>query len=161
MKTLYLVRHAKSSWKDSSLKDFDRHLNKRGLHDAPMMGKVLNKMKIEVDFIISSPAKRTKDTAQIIAREIGFLKEIRFDVDLYEATLEKLLSKIRNFDININKAMIVGHNPGLTRLANYLSKEFITNIPTCGVVALTFDNSWQNTTTKDCKIIFFEYPKKQ
>lgn len=161
MKTLYLVRHAKSSWKDMSIIDFDRPLNKRGLHDAPLIGSLLKNKKIDIELIISSPAKRAKETAKIIANQIGFKDNILFDKEIYEASLEKLISIIKNFDENINNVMLIGHNPGLTNLANYLSKEFITNIPTCGVVALTLNNSWKNMSAKDWKIIFFEYPKKK
>lgn len=160
MKTLYLMRHAKSSWKDTSIIDFDRPLNKRGLHDAPLIGSLLKSKKINIELIISSPAKRAKETAKILANELVFKGYIIFDEEIYEATLDQLISKIKNLDENINRVMLIGHNPGLTNLANYLSKEFITNIPTCGVVALTIEKSWKNIVAKDCEIIFFEYPKK-
>ncbi len=160
MKTLYLVRHAKSSWKDKSIIDFDRPLNKRGLHDAPLIGSMLRSKKIDLELIISSPAKRAKETAKILANELVFKGNILFDEEIYEASLDQLISKIKNLDENLNKVMLIGHNPELTNLANYLSKEFITNIPTCGVVALTIDKSWKNISAKNCKIMFFEYPKK-
>ncbi len=161
MKTLYLVRHAKSSWKDKSIIDFDRPLNKRGLHDAPLIGSMLRSKKIDLELIISSPAKRAKETANILANELVFKGNILFDEEIYEASLDQLISKIKNLDENLNKVMLIGHNPELTNLANYLSKEFITNIPTCGVVALTIDKSWKNISAKNCKIMFFEYPKKK
>jgi phosphohistidine phosphatase len=157
---LYLVRHAKSSWKDLSIDDFDRPLNTRGKKDAPLMGKILSKKKINVELIISSPAKRTRDTAIIIADKIDFSDKIIFNKSLYEASTDDLLAVIKNFINNLNNVMLIGHNPGLTNLVNYLCKEDLLNIPTCGIVALKFKKLWSEIERNDCEIIFFEYPKK-
>lgn len=157
---LYLLRHAKSSWRDLAIDDFDRPLNNRGLKDAPLMGQMLSKKNIIVDTVISSPAKRAIDTARIITNNLGYTKNIILDKNIYDASLSTLLSTIRNFDDNLKKIMLIGHNPGLTNLSNYLTKYFIENIPTCGVVALEFDKSWKDINPKDGNIIFFEYPKK-
>lgn len=158
---LYLLRHAKSSWRDLAIDDFDRPLNNRGLKDAPLMGQMLSKKNIIVDSVISSPAKRAIDTAKIITNNLGYTKNIILDKNIYDASLNTLLSTIRNFDDNLKKIMLIGHNPGLTDLSNYLTKYFIENIPTCGVVALEFDKSWKDINPKDGNIIFFEYPKKK
>ncbi|MFZ2322791.1 MAG: histidine phosphatase family protein [Ignavibacteriaceae bacterium] len=157
---LYLLRHAKSSWRDLAIDDFDRPLNNRGLKDAPLIGQMLSKKNIIVDAVISSPAKRAIDTARIITNNLGYTKNIILDKNIYDASLSTLLSTIRNFDDNLKKIMLIGHNPGLTNLSNYLTKYFIENIPTCGVVALEFDKSWKDINPKDGNIIFFEYPKK-
>lgn len=157
---LYLLRHAKSSWRDLAIDDFDRPLNNRGLKDAPLMGQMLSKKNIIVDTVISSPAKRAIDTARIITNNLGYTKNIILDKNIYDASLSTLLSTIRNFDDNLKKIMLIGHNPGLTNLSNYLTKYFIENIPTCGVVVLEFDKSWKDINPKDGNIIFFEYPKK-
>lgn len=157
---LYLLRHSKSSWRDLSIDDFDRPLNNRGLKDAPLMGQMLSKKNIIVDTIISSPAKRAIDTASIISNNLGYTKSIILNKDIYDASLSTLLFIIKNFDDNLKSIMLIGHNPGLTNLSNYLTKYFIENIPTCGVVALEFDKSWKDIIPKDGNIIFFEYPKK-
>ncbi|MDO8455226.1 MAG: histidine phosphatase family protein [Sulfurimonas sp.] len=161
MKRVYLIRHAKSSWKDSLLDDFERPLNKRGKSDAPLMGSRLKDKKIIPDIILSSPAVRAKRTAEIIAKKIGFEKEIVFKKDIYEAnatTLHKILTKIADKN---SVAFLFGHNPSLNELAEkYL--EFNENIPTCGVVEIEFDcDSWVDISVKNAKLVSFDYPKKE
>ncbi len=161
MKTLYLGRHAKSSWKNMELADIDRPLNKRGKRDAPFMGKLLADKGIKPDLIISSPAKRAVATAKVIASEINYPEEeIIFDENIYEATGRGLLEIISGTEEKYNSIMLFGHNPGLTVLNNNLSDHFIDNIPTCGVVALEFKTSWNEIELKSAGFIFFEYPKK-
>lgn len=160
MKYLILIRHAKSSWKNVSLDDFDRPLNKRGKNDAPLMGKVLRKKGISPDLVYSSPAKRASVTARIICDKINFPEEkIVFNNDLYESTGDKILDEIKQTNNNVNMLMVFGHNPGLTSLHNYLCEKFIDNIPTCGIVQLQFDGSWDNLNSKSAEQVFFEYPK--
>ena len=160
MKTLYLVRHAKSYWGDQSLADFDRSLNKRGKRDAPFMGKVLKEMEVAPDLIISSPAKRAKKTALEIAETLNYpSKKIVFKEELYDASSNDILSIVKNIDENILTAMIFGHNPGLTYLNNYISNKYIDNIPTTGIVALNLEVKWSEIDKYSCKQLFFEYPK--
>jgi len=90
MKKLYLIRHAKSSWEDITLDDFERPLNKRGEKDAPMMGKLLNKKNITADIIISSPSKRTKQTVKLITQQLQSTLKIIYNDNLYETTLDGL-----------------------------------------------------------------------
>ena len=161
MKTLYLVRHAKSSWKQPELTDFERPLNKRGKNDAPFMGKLLSEKGVNPELVISSPAKRAAVTAKIIASEINYPKEkIVFDENIYEATGRRLLEIISGTEEKYNSVMLLGHNPGLTVLHNNLSDHFIDNIPTCGVVALEFNKSWEKIELNSAGFMFFEYPKK-
>ncbi len=161
MKTLYLGRHAKSSWKNMELADIDRPLNKRGKRDAPFIGKLLADKGIKPDLIISSPAKRVAATAKVIASEINYpAEEIIFDENIYEATGRGLLEIISGTEEKYNSIMLFGHNPGLTVLQNNLSDHFIDNIPTCGVVALEFKSSWNEIALNSAGFIFFEYPKK-
>lgn len=160
MKTLYLVRHAKSSWKNQGLTDFDRPLNKRGKRDAPFMGEVLNDKKINPDFIISSSAKRAKKTATEIAAKIGFpLKKISFNDEIYEASMSTLVNLIKKLNDKYESVMIFGHNPSLTVLNNHISNHYIDNIPTCGIVALQFNKKWNELDKNSCEQIFFEHPK--
>ena len=112
MKSLYLVRHAKSSWKNPNLDDFERPLNKRGRKNAPFMGKVLKKLKVAPDLVISSPANRAATTARIIAAAINYpLKNIRYSEAIYEFGENALIHVVKQIDDTVNKAMVVGHNP--------------------------------------------------
>ena len=162
MKTLYLVRHAKSSWKDESLKDFDRPLNKRGQRDAPFMGEKLKEQKIKPDVIIASPAKRAKLTAKVLAKKIGFdADEIKWKKKIYDAFTEDLLEIIRGQKSEIDSLMIVGHNPELTSLSNYLTDFRIYNIPTTGISCIRFYcDTWEEIQPKSGEQVFFDYPKR-
>lgn len=161
MKTLYLVRHAKSSWKDSSLDDIERPLNKRGKRDAPFMGELLKEKVVIPDVVISSPAKRASKTAQIITEQIGYSKkDIIYAEEIYEASSRELVDFIKKLDDKYNSVMIFGHNPGFTMLNNFLSKKYIDNIPTCGIVALEFNNSWKEIEKNSAKMLFFDFPKR-
>ena len=160
MKTLYLVRHAKSYWGDQSLPDFERPLNKRGKRDAPFMGEVLNDKKVRPDLIICSPAKRTRKTALEIAERLRYPdKKILYDENLYEASSNTILEIIKSIDDKFDSVMIFGHNPGLTLLNNYISDKYLDNIPTCGMVALQSDKKWGEIGKNSCSHLFFEYPK--
>jgi phosphohistidine phosphatase len=161
MKQLLICRHAKSSWKDTSLADFDRPLNKRGKRDAPRMGKMLASNKIEPDLIVSSPAKRARQTATILAKELEFpKKKLSYMEAIYEASPEVLIDCIRSFDDRFDQAIIVGHNSGFTILANLLGNLQIPNVPTCGIVALDFAvRSWKEVKKKEGELLFFYYPK--
>lgn len=163
MKTLYLNRHAKSSWADAGLSDFDRPLNKRGKTDAPLMGKYLaEKRRISPEIIISSPAKRAIKTAEIIAKEIGYpAKKIVRNEKIYEAGPSSILEMIQKIDNSYNSAMLFGHNPGFTSLASYLLNVNIGNIPTCGICRIDFDtDSWRKVEIESGTLVFFDYPKK-
>jgi len=162
MKKLCLIRHAKSSWKYPELDDFERPLNARGKKDAPLMGKVLIKHKYHSDMILSSPATRAAFTARILAVIINFPEDnIYFHNHLYEADTSKMMSIIRETPENVNNLILVGHNPGLTSLANTLADHFVSNIPTCGIYCMKLTvTSWKELSEKSGKLIFFEYPKK-
>ena len=162
MKTLYLVRHAKSSWKYSDLDDFERPLNKRGHKNAPFMGRVLKKLKVTPDLVISSPANRAAMTARIIAAAINYpLKDIRYSATLYELSKNTLTRIVKQIDDSVNKAMIVGHNPTINGLANYIGDQPVGNIPTCGVFCVVLDiSSWEKISEHCGRLKFFEFPKK-
>ena len=160
MKNIFLVRHAKSYWGDQSLSDFDRPLNKRGKSDAPFMGKILKEKSVRPDFIISSPAKRARKTAMVIVDKIGYPEnKIIFSEGLYEASIKDILKILKQVDEVHQSVMLFGHNPGLTLLNNFISNNYIDNIPTCGVVALEFDKNWKELDKNSCTQLFFEYPK--
>ena len=160
MKKLYLVRHAKSSWKNHDISDKERPLNKRGKNDAPLMGKILNEKKLNPELIISSNAVRAKKTAFAIANEIDYPKEkIVLTDDIYEASTFELLKMIRKFDDAFDSVMLFGHNPALTGVYNYLIKHYIDNIPTCGVAGIEFEDNWDKIEEESGKFLFFLYPK--
>ncbi len=162
MKRLYLIRHAKSSWADPTLRDFDRPLNKRGKRDAPFMGKKLAEREIMPDFIMASSAKRAAKTARTIARAIEYpKKDIYFTEAIYLADEEGLYGIVRSCDESVTSLFLVGHNFGITDFAVSLSGEQIENIPTCGIAALEFDlESWQQVGPNTARMLFFDCPKK-
>lgn len=143
--------------------DFERPLNKRGRKSAPLMGKFLKKLKAAPDIIISSPASRAAMTARIIADMINYpLEKIRYSEHIYEFSNDALIYVIEQIDNAANKAMVVGHNPALTDLANYIGNQPISNIPTCGILRLDLDiTSWEKIDAHCGKVKFFEFPKKQ
>jgi phosphohistidine phosphatase len=161
MKTLTLVRHAKSSWKNNDLGDRERPLNARGKHDAPMMGQRIVAAGIRPSLIISSPAVRAWSTAKIIAREIGYPREfLQREKAVYLASLDSLLDVMVAQDAEFNNVLLVGHNPGLTQFANYLSPGITDNLPTAGVVAVEFDQEdWNLYTKPETRLIAYDYPK--
>lgn len=161
MKKLLIVRHAKSSWDDASLRDFDRPLNKRGSRDVPDMGKRLSAQGLIPDQIISSPANRAITTARGIAKELGYaLSAIHEEPDLYHAgtyTIREIISKTDN---NVNTLMIFGHNPGFTDLIVRLSDLNLYNLPTCAACGVAFDfESWEEILDKRGKKFYYDYPK--
>ena len=162
MKTIYLVRHAKSSWKYPDLDDFERPLNNRGRKNAPFVGTILKKLKVAPDLILSSPANRASMTARIIADKIGYpLEKIRYSENIYDFSANALMDVIKQLDNVVHKAMLVGHNPALTELANYIGDEAISNIPTAGVFCAELDiPSWAKISDRCGKLMFFEFPKK-
>ena len=161
MKTLFLVRHAKSSRDDPSLPDRDRPLDDRGKQDGPKMGKRLAKRDVKPDLLLSSPALRALTTAQLIAEEIGYkLKDIVVDDRLYASDADDLLAVIRALDKKLNRVMLFGHNPEFTDLAHRLSSEII-EMPTCAVVEFNFDTkAWSDVGERKPAKVVLDYPKK-
>jgi phosphohistidine phosphatase len=162
MKKLFIVRHAKSSWSDPNLDDFDRPLNKRGKKAGKEMGRRLAERNIHADALITSPAKRALATAKLIAKQISFSKKNIIKEPLfYEASNVDFLTVIKKMDDEVSTLMIFSHNPGLTALTNYLSGTDIYNIPTCGIAEIDFDiNSWKEIGESKGQLVSFDYPKK-
>ena len=157
VKHLYLLRHAKSSWKDSSLSDYERPLNKRGSANAPMMAQRFKKKHCKLDVIITSGALRAQTTASVFA-DILSCHNLHVNDSIYGASLLELLNLLHVNFKRYDHVMIVGHNPDLTELSNYLSNHYIENIPTCGMVALKFDA--KKIRKHSLQLQFFDYPKK-
>ena len=124
MKTLYVIRHAKSSWDLPGLPDFDRPLNERGKRDAPRMGKRLKEKRIVPDLMLSSPAKRALSTCKRIAEALGYSPDkIKTERSLYHADEDEILSVIKSVSDKHDVLMVFGHNPGLTDFTNQLGHE--------------------------------------
>jgi len=161
MKQLLLIRHAKSSWNDPSLADFDRPLNERGKQDAPEMAKRLSKRKIKINAFVSSPAKRARQTCKQFAAEFDFKKkDIILDPKLYEAGEEKLYSVVEDLKNKFDTVVIVSHNPGITSFANSLTEKKIDDMPTCSIFALKIDTKkWADFRDAKKEFWFFDFPK--
>lgn len=162
MKTLYLIRHAKSDRSDESLSDFDRPLNKRGLDDAPFMGSILLKSGVRPDLILSSPALRAKTTAIAFAQALSYPPDsIRYDHALYASDVETILSLIRDVSPSVETLFVFGHNPEISECADLITDGDIDDIPTCGVVAMRLKNdSWESIGANSAEISGFDFPKK-
>ena len=160
MKRLFIIRHAKSSWKDMSLDDFDRPLNKRGLNNVPLMAVRLKNKDVMPDIILSSSAKRAKKTALLLAKGLGFEKKIKFDEHIYDTLPSELHNKLNGISDKHDTAFLIAHNPELNMLAEDFV-DFEENIVTCGIVEIEFDcESWNEISRKNAKFISYDYPKK-
>lgn len=163
MKTLTILRHAKSSWDNRGLPDQQRPLSRRGEKDAPTMARRINDAGIRPSLIMSSSAVRAWCTAKIVARAINYPVEfLHREDDLYLADVERLLDLMSRQDNAFNSVMLVGHNPGLTEFANYLLPDVTDNIPTCGLVALNIDaDNWNLRERNAAELVLYDYPKNR
>lgn len=162
MKTICLVRHAKSSWKNTEMSDIERPLNKRGERDAPFMASILKEKEFAPELILSSPALRAFTTAKIFAETLGYPENnIKLDINIYESGAKVIFKTLKSIEKTVSNVMLFGHNPDITYLASFLSGVYIDNIPTCGIVCIEFDvNDWKKLDERAGKLKFFEYPKK-
>lgn len=161
MKKLFLIRHAKSSWDEPNLSDYERPLNERGKKDAPMMSSILKEKNIFPDLIISSTAERAAETANIFASELNYTKTIHYDSRIYEATTQNLLEVVSEIDDDHNLVFLFGHNPGLSNFANFISKTPVLNMPTTCIVGLELTiNKWKEVERHSGNVFLYEFPKK-
>ena len=159
MKTLLLLRHAKSSRDDPTLRDFDRPLNDRGKGDARLIGRYLGRKKIEVSVVVSSPAKRARRTAEIVAQTAGLTNEIAFDERIYEASPQQLLRVISDIESSHESVLLVGHNPGFEDLLASLTDR-AGRMPTASLAAIKLDiNQWGEIAPRSGELSWFITPK--
>lgn len=162
MRTLFLIRHAKSSWDSPGLRDFDRTLNDRGRHDAPLMAQVLVKQDVKPDLIVSSPAKRALSTARFFAHAFGIAEADIVQVpEVYEASPRDILQVIMQFPDAAHTVLLFGHNPTFTEVANYFSEAMIDNVPTCGIVQVESSaDAWKKIYEDNARVKACFFPKE-
>jgi phosphohistidine phosphatase len=150
MKSLYLLRHAKSSWSDAKLSDFDRPLNKRGKKAAPLMAAFMRQQGLRPEVTLCSTARRAEETWRLVAPTLGGEPKVRFLKSLYLAPPSVLLASLRRLPEIYERAMIVGHNPGLEHLAQQLCgggkkaalAQLAEKFPTAALAVITFEDEW-------------------
>ena len=163
MKQLILVRHAKSSWDDERLDDHDRPLAPRGHRDAPRMGKRLARRKLAPDLLLTSTARRARETADYIAAALDIPRSrMASESGIYLASPGELLRVLAGLDDRADSVLLVGHNPGLTELANLLLPSLrLDNLPTAGVVAVDCDTArWRDIESAGFVLDFCDSPKQ-
>jgi phosphohistidine phosphatase len=162
VKQLILLRHAKSSWQNGALGDVDRPLSDRGERDAPRMGKRLLARQAKPGLLLASQATRAQRTAKLVARALGLRADlIKTEESLYLAEPAAVLAVVATQDDAHSCLLVVGHNPGLTDLANELLPELaLDNLPTAGVVAVDFAAArWHDLAAAPAKLAYYDYPK--
>lgn len=162
MKTLYLVRHAKSSWEYEDIDDYDRPLKGRGIRDAHMISQWLDDQYDRPQYLVSSPATRALHTAMIFARSLNIpFNTIKVEDELYMASSDTLIEILRGLPDAYDSVMLFGHNPTVTNFANRCADQRINNVPTSGVVCLHFsEESWKYVEDR-AELLYFDYPKKR
>ncbi len=160
MKTLLLLRHAKSSWKDTSVKDFDRPLNQRGLKAAPAIGRLIRKRKLQPDLVLSSPAERARQTTQLVLEAAGLKTEVRYDERIYEASAARLFEIVSQIDEEAGMVMMVGHNPGFEELLEALTAD-ARSLSTAALACIELDiEKWSKVKAGENQLAWLVKPKE-
>lgn len=158
MRTLYLLRHAKSSWGDASLSDFDRPLKRRGRDAAEVVGKHLATEKLKRPLVLCSPAVRARETARIVLDNAKLHPDERFDERIYDASLGDLLQVVSEIPDDVQVAIMVGHNPGFEQLLAHLTSEH-RPMPTCALAKIELKD-WKNVEVGEGSLEWFLTPKE-
>jgi phosphohistidine phosphatase len=158
MRTLYLLRHAKSSWKDASLRDFDRPLKERGKEAAVVVGQRLAAEKLKHPLVLCSPAVRTRETASIALASAKLKAEERFDERIYDAPLRDLLQVLSEIPADVTAAIMIGHNPGCEELVAYLTGES-RRMPTAALAKVKLED-WKKVRAGEGSLEWFITPKE-
>jgi len=158
VRTLYLLRHAKSSWKDASLSDFERPLKRRGREAAELVGERLAQEKLKNPVLICSPAVRTRETAELVLKSSKLRVEERWDERIYEASLRDLLQVVSEVPDDKTAVILVGHNPGFEELLAFLTGES-RRMPTAALAKIKFDVSWKDIEPRSGRLDSFVTPK--
>lgn len=163
MKTLLVIRHAKSSWKDPALTDLQRPLKKRGSHNAVEMAERLGQRQVTVEQVFCSPANRALQTVEHMAPILGIPGgQVEIASDLYTFDYAELMRYLRMLPDSYTDVALVGHNPAITDLVNFLTLEAIRNIPTCGVALLEMDIAeWRDLKAGVARLVHYDFPKNE
>lgn len=163
MKTVYLVRHAKSDWENVNLSDIERPLNERGYLNANIMSKWFREKQDNPELIITSPAIRAITTALIFAKNLNYNSNLlSIKKELYESSVKDYLSVVTKTDEQYKSIMLFAHNPTITSFAESLCKSLPMEMPTCAITGIHFDcKKWADLKTTKGELFLFEYPKKQ
>ncbi len=155
------MRHAKALKESADGSDFERDLDERGKKDLVAMAFSLNKISIQPELIVSSPARRTKKTSKIMAKELKIQEnQIEFDSNIYEASISDLMHVIHELNETHSTIMLVGHNPSITSIVGYLTSTFAEHVPTSGIVVVEFqENNWRLIQARSGKVIAYLNPK--
>jgi phosphohistidine phosphatase len=160
MRTLLLLRHAKSSWKDASLQDFDRPLNIRGKSAAKLVGRFIRRQKLKPDLVLSSPAMRARETIDSVLESSGRSPEVRYDERIYEAGPLRLLEVISQVEEQLQVVLLVGHNPGLEELLELLTGQR-ERLPTAALAKITIEtDEWTKVGDKKGRLDWLAKPKE-
>jgi len=160
MKTILLLRHAKSSWKDASVKDFDRPLNQRGLKAAPAIGRLMRKRKLQPELVLSSPAERARQTTQLVLEAAGLKTEVRYDERIYEASAARLFEIVSQLDDEAEVVMMVGHNPGFEELLEALTGTG-RSLSTAALACIELDiEKWNKVRAGENQLAWLVRPKE-
>jgi phosphohistidine phosphatase len=154
MKNLLVLRHAKSSWENAELSDFDRPLNKRGLETIQMIGQEMYNLNLNIDFVLSSPAKRAKQTAILVKESGGITCEIQYADGIYEASAMKLMHIVSEIDDKFSSVLLVGHNPGFEELIRVLTGK-IQVMPTATLAKIDLEIENWSKITANCGTLDF------
>ncbi|OYU95911.1 MAG: phosphohistidine phosphatase [Bacteroidetes bacterium B1(2017)] len=155
------MRHAKAMKDSADGTDYQRDLEDRGKKDAQAMGIALAKTNYKPDFLVASPAKRTRKTAQLVAKELKLAESIQeLDSHLYNAGISDLMYVIHQLNESYHTVMIVGHNPSMTSIIGYLTNTFAEHIPTSGIVVVSFNTkSWKLVQSRIGEVKWYINPK--
>lgn len=163
MKTLLLLRHAKSSWDDAAAGDFDRPLASRGERDAPRMGKALRAAGVAPDLVVSSPAKRAQQTAALFLEAARFEGKLETDERIYEASARDLLAVVNGLPSKVETALLVGHNPGFEDLLGLLcggaGAPARFRVPTGALTCVALDGAWSSAGAGRGALLWMLIPK--
>lgn len=146
------MRHAKSSWDNPGLSDHDRPLNERGKTNAPQIGKELTKAGLIPDLVLCSDSRRTKETWDLVSKELGEKVKVKYEPDIYESDARTLLSLITNCSDDISTLMMIGHSPSCDALVHVLTGDYVT-LKTANVVVLSCEEgTWKRTASVNWRI---------
>jgi phosphohistidine phosphatase len=160
MKKLLLLRHAKSSWEDSSLPDFERPLNERGRRAAPLVGKYMREQGLRPDVVLCSPAKRTRETIALVLKAAGIETELRYDERIYEASAMRLIEIVSQIEDEKTDAMLVGHNPGMENLLERLTG-VTERMPTAALARISLNaDKWREAAMMGGRLEWFVKAKE-